>query len=72
MDEQDIFDMIVEEPKVEVKKKKSVQPAPQMITFDRYFISLGRPLHHRAGMEAYANTKGKRTRESWGALFKNY
>ena len=56
-----------------VKAKKKERPAPpQMITFDRYFLSLGKPGHHRAGMEAYTNTKGKKTREAWEALFKHY
>ena len=45
---------------------------PQMIMFDRYFMSLGRPMHHKAGMLAYKNTKGKKTREAWKALFKDY
>lgn len=45
---------------------------PQMIMFDRYFMSLGRPMHHKAGMLAFVNTKGKKTREAWEALFSKY
>ena len=45
---------------------------PQMIMFDRYFMSLGRPMHHKAGMLAFCNTKGKKTREAWKTLFAKY
>ncbi len=52
---------------------KKVRPVPpQMITFDRYFLSLGRPMHHRAGLEAYKNTKGKKTLEAWKKMFADY
>lgn len=53
------------------KKKVAIKPTP-MITFERYFMSLGRPMHHKAGLVAYCNTKGKKTREAWKTLFEKY
>ena len=60
--------------KPEAKKEEpvvTIKP-PQVVMFDRYFMSLGRPMHHKAGMLAYVNTKGKKTREAWKALFAKY
>jgi hypothetical protein len=54
------------------KLKVDAPKPPQMIMFDRYFMSLGRPMHHKAGMLAFCNTKGKKTREAWQALFAQY
>ncbi len=54
-----------------VAPKEAVKP-PQMITFDRYFTSLGRPMHHKPGMEAFCKTKGKKARPAWEALFAKY
>lgn len=56
---------------------KSPNPVPSMknkMTFDRYFISLGRPTHHKSGMEAYLGNKakGKKTKEAWDRLLKDY
>jgi len=78
MEEKDIFEFVSEggEEKVEEKEKvqsPKVRPVPpKLITFDRYFNSLGRPGHHKAGMMAYVNTKGKKSREVWDSLFKDY
>lgn len=77
MNEEDLMEDIEEiEEVVEVvapKPVKKERPAPpQMITFDRYFMSLGRPMHHKAGMAAFANVKGKKTVEAWDALFEKY
>jgi hypothetical protein len=47
-------------------------PPPPMITFDRYFMALGKPMHHKAGMAAYGSIKGKKTKEAWDSLFKKY
>lgn len=56
-----------------VKTVKKVRPKPEpTMTFDRWFISLGRPLHHKAGMVAFAKTKGKRSSNAWYKLFKAY
>lgn len=46
--------------------------APVLVTFDRWFALQGRPAHHKAGMSAYTNTKGKMTVDAWNKLFKNY
>ena len=60
------------------KKEKVVEPvkkAPvkvKLVTFERFFISSGRPLHHKAGMEAFTNTKIKRTMEAWELVFAEY
>jgi hypothetical protein len=44
-----------------------------LITFDRYFIMLNKPAHHKRGMKAYLKSiKGKRTKEEWDNLFKGY
>lgn len=44
-----------------------------MITFDRYFLLLGRPAHHKRGMIAYVkSTKGRKTRAEWDRLFQGY
>ena len=53
-------------------KPVAVSKPPQMIMFDRYFMSLGRPMHHKSGMVAYCNTKGKKTRKAWETLFEKY
>lgn len=45
-----------------------------LLTFDRYFLTLDRPLHHKAGMEAFAKNKikQKRTASMWNKIFANY
>ena len=53
-----------------IKKEK---PKPLVtLTFDRWFNTLKRPQHHKAGMRAFADTKGKRTKEAWDRLFQGY
>lgn len=42
------------------------------VTFDRWFSQSGRPAHHKGGLQAFANTSGKRTVATWDAIFKNY
>ncbi len=65
------------------EKTEMAQPAPSKskvkpqirihwMTFDRYFISLGKPMHHKQGMVAYTNTRGKKTKEAWTKIFKDY
>ena len=59
----------------EVKETKIMPPkklSEPMLTFDRWFPTTGRPLHHKRGMAAYVNTKGRRTKAVWDALFKKY
>lgn len=53
-------------PKVEVKD------AVQRISFSRWFSTTGRPSHHKAGFQAYANTNGRKTKVAWDALFAKY
>lgn len=62
-------------------KAQSPAPAPApaapaapepVVSFDRWFASLGRPQHHKAGMKAYASTKGKKTVTAWIAVFAGY
>ena len=72
-----VLDEIIKDTEEEVKMsfkpvKKDPPAPPKMITFDRYFLSLGLPVHHRAGMAAYGNTKGKKTLEAWKSLFASY
>lgn len=66
-----------------VKPSESVQPVvrkkagdgkdPQlMMTFQRWFSLQGRPPHHKKGMWAFANTKGKRSIAAWNRLFERY
>lgn len=56
--------------KIVVKKER---PKPKVtMTFDRWFNTLKRPQHHKAGMKAFADTKGKRTKETWDRLFQGY
>jgi hypothetical protein len=53
---------------------KKAAPMP-IFTFDRYFASLGKPAHWRAGMRAWLSNsaaKGKRTVAEWNRLFKDY
>lgn len=57
-------------PKAEVKVEKK-EPV-KLISFDAWFRTLGRPDHHKAGLKAYAKTKGKKSKEAWDRLFKNY
>ena len=59
-------------PTTPVVKKEVAAPPAKLITFDRYFTFLGLPEHHKEGLKAYANTKGKRTKEAWDLLLKNY
>lgn len=61
----------VENP-VAAKTKVEVKSAIQLISFDRWFLTTGRPAHHKAGMRAYSNTKGRRNKAAWDQLFKNY
>lgn len=53
------------------------QPAtPQtLLSFDRYFATLGKPVHHKAGMKAFLKKgegQGKKTQAYWELIFKNY
>jgi len=57
-----------EEPKV-ASPKKELAP---LVSFARWFQSKGFKPHWRGGMEAFADTTGRRTVEEWDKLFKNY
>jgi hypothetical protein len=61
-------------PKTEKAPEKAVeaQAAPLLLSFDRWFSTLDKPDHHKAGMKAYASTSGKKSLEQWAAIFKNY
>ena len=52
----------------------STAPKPKvlLLTFDRWFATTGRPMHHKAGMKAYVNVTGKRPKEFWDQLFAQY
>lgn len=75
---------VVKEPVKETKKTESTElpteeqtlpmiVAPEMvISFDRWFPTLGKPSHWKTGMKAYAQTSGKKTIAAWAELFKNY
>lgn len=69
----DTASIVVETPVAAVVKPKAPLVVP-MMTFDRYFISLGKPLHHKHGMAAYIGklSKSKKTREAWDKMFKGY
>lgn len=61
------------EVKVEVVKRRH-KPTP-LFTFDRYFASLGKPAHHKAGMRAFLKSKdlkAKKPLDTWKNLFKSY
>lgn len=51
-------------------------PAAPVMSFDRYFALSGRPVHHKAGLQAYFKTTaggaGKRTKSAWDVLFAQY
>ncbi len=50
-----------------------VVEAPIVMSFDRYFLTLGRPQHHKRGMAAFVKSvKGKKTQQAWELLFKGY
>lgn len=80
----DIVDM-PSETIIEVKEKETPRPAPQLpkrrpkpqpvFSFDRYFATLGKPAHWKAGMRAFLRTKdlrSKKTVAEWDRLFTNY
>lgn len=57
------------------KVQKAAEPKEPMLDFNRYFISTGKPPHHKAGMEAYLSErqlKGKKTKKAWDRLFQDY
>lgn len=55
-----------------VKEATPVSPLEPIISFDRWFAAQNRPAHHKAGLEAFAPTKGKKTVTAWNAVFANY
>lgn len=59
-------------PQAEKADSAPQQDATVLVTFDRWFRTLGRPEHHKRGMRAFASTDGKRTVAAWNQLFKNY
>lgn len=63
---------VLSKPMPSSKPMKTTKPAEPMLTFDRWFATTGRPAHHKAGMRAYVNVKGKRTKAFWDGLFKSY
>ena len=62
----------VQEIKVQPVVKEEVAKPVIFLNFDVWFSSLGKPMHHKAGMKAFAPTAGKRTVDQWKELFKNY
>jgi len=55
------------------------QDAPKtqelVFTFDRYFSSLNKPLHHKSGMKAFLKGRvanSKKTVAEWNRLFERY
>jgi len=57
---------------VEPVKINNIDNPPILLSFDRWFALQNRPKHHKSGMQAFANTKGKKTREAWDRIFKGY
>lgn len=56
-----------------VRKKAGDGKDPQlMMTFQRWFALQGKPPHHKAGMRAFGNTKGKRSIAAWNRMFAAY
>ena len=57
-----------------VIRKKAIDGEDKnlMMTFDRWFSLQNRLFHHKRGMKAYTNTRGKRSIEEWNRLFKGY
>jgi len=57
-------------------KAEPAKPVEKIVVmnFDRWFATLGKPEHHKAGMKIYRKSavKGKRTAAAWQELFKNY
>ena len=47
-------------------------PPVPVVSFDRWFATTGRPQHHKAGMQRFAATKGKKTVAAWNAVFARY
>lgn len=64
-------EMIVSKPAAPAPVAPVPAPAPLM-TFDRWFATTKRKPHHKAGMYAFANTNGRKTRAQWDAVFKTY
>lgn len=65
--------------KTEVKTEMPASPAPvvkapppQLVTFDRWFVTFGKPDRWKAGMRAFADTTGKKTVAQWNAIFAGY
>ncbi len=66
--------VIVSQPPTKKQEIEKPKPIPVM-TFDRYFATLGKPDHHKAGMRAYLsvrNLKGKKSVEAWNRLLDGY
>jgi hypothetical protein len=62
---------VVVTPVVAAQPSKTTTPEVA-ISFDRWFVLTGRPNRHKAGMQAFTNTKGKKTVAAWRAIFANY
>ncbi len=46
-----------------------------VFSFDRYFATLGKPIHHKAGMKAFvkkADLRSKKTVQAWNRIFAAY
>lgn len=60
-----------------VKKAPKPTPPPPVqtgpaVAFVRWFQAKGFKPHWRGGMEAFADTSGRKTMEEWDKVFKNY
>lgn len=64
--------VVASEPKTEKLKEDDLKPVAPLIPFSRWFNARGYKPHWKAGMEAYADTSGKKTVEAWDTIFKNY
>lgn len=57
------------------KPAKTAKVTEEMVSFDRWFATTGRPVHHKLGMKVHiskAQIQGKRTVSAWNELFKKY
>jgi len=52
--------------------KPVVQEAPMLVNFDRWFSAKQFKPQWKEGMQAYADTTGRRSMDEWDKLFLNY
>lgn len=67
-----VEEQLIRPPKALPKRRPKPEP---VFSFDRYFATLGKPAHWKAGMRAYITKKdlrSKKTVAEWDRLFQNY